>query len=468
MKTIKFKLLIKATFVFFALCAYSAISAQGISNLMGTNNNSTQTGGMNKVGDETATHLSFDNNEVQARNGTNASTFYANYYGGDIDLLGAFNASGNLLVDVNGMVYVNSTNSLGLGTASPSARLDILHNSGVTNPHIEIRENAANDYARINFANTGSKYWALAGAGGTTDKFNIFYNDGTTGTNLVSVDPSTGINMENDLTFNNASNERLRFIGANNWMSWYNATNVTRQAYIYYLDGSNEFRIENDLNGPMNLRTNSSTRIHISGSGEVGIGDTTPDAIFDVEGTTDGCNFGSRTGAAHGYVNTQRPSGSTNSVVQRWRDNTTTLVTVNDMAATYAMTVSGSALASGGTWTNSDSKLKENVSELGEGTLSKVMRLKPSSYTFRKNDSFAFLNLPEESQFGFLAQELELEFPEVVKTSIQTDADGEVAVDHELKAVNYEALVPVLTKAIQEQQAIIEQLRADVEELKKK
>jgi|GEM_PF-4624933 len=202
-------------------------------------------------------------------------------------------------------------------------------------------------------------------------------------------------------------------------------------------------------------------------TGNVGIGDETPDAIFDVDGDTNGCNFGNRSGAAHGYVNTQRPSGSTNSVVQRWRDNTTTMATMNDIVGTYRFTVNGSALASGGTWTNSDLKLKTNINELGRGTIDKVMRLKPSTYNFKNTKEYGFLGLSEDEQIGFIAQELEVEFPQVVNTTIQTDADGDEAIDHELKSVNYEALIPVLTKAIQEQQEMIKALEARVAELEK-
>lgn len=209
-------------------------------------------------------------------------------------------------------------------------------------------------------------------------------------------------------------------------------------------------------------------------TGNVGIGDDTPDAIFDVEGDDDGCNFGSRTGSAWGYVNTQRPTGSSNTVVQRWRDGSATQATINLDGDTYQFTVLGSAFASGGTWTNSDAKLKENINALSEGTLDKVMRLKPSSYTFKNVEEYEFLRLPETQQIGFIAQELEMEFPQVVNTTIQTNADKEIPVEHELKSVNYEALVPVLTKAIQEQQeliltqqSLIEALEARVTQLEK-
>ena len=86
---------------------------------------------------------------------------------------------------------------------------------------------------------------------------------------------------------------------------------------------------------------------------------------------------------------------------------------------------------------------------------------------FKNTQEYKFLGLSDEEQIGFLAQELEQEFPQVVNATIQTDADGEEVVDHELKSVNYEALIPVLTKAIQEQQEMIKALEARIEILEK-
>jgi hypothetical protein len=63
----------------------------------------------------------------------------------------------------------------------------------------------------------------------------------------------------------------------------------------------------------------------------------------------------------------------------------------------------------------------------------------------------------EQKQIGVIAQELEQIFPSMV----EEDSDG-------MKAVKYSVFVPMLIKAIQEQQAIIEQLKADVAALKGK
>ena len=71
--------------------------------------------------------------------------------------------------------------------------------------------------------------------------------------------------------------------------------------------------------------------------------------------------------------------------------------------------------------------------------------MQPRAYKMKIND---------EDQLGFIAQEMEQIIPEVV-----SGEDGS-------KGLAYGHLVPVLVKAIQEQQALIETLQAEVEVLK--
>ena len=56
---------------------------------------------------------------------------------------------------------------------------------------------------------------------------------------------------------------------------------------------------------------------------------------------------------------------------------------------------------------------------------------------------------------GFIAQEVEKIVPGIVQTN-----------DEGMKAIDYVKLTPILVKALQEQQAIIESLKADVAALK--
>lgn len=101
-------------------------------------------------------------------------------------------------------------------------------------------------------------------------------------------------------------------------------------------------------------------------------------------------------------------------------------------------------LSSAGAWTNaSDIAYKENIVDTEHG-LDVVKLLQPRDYTLKSDSS---------SQTGFIAQELEMHLPQFVNGD-----EGE-------KGVNYGQLTAVLTKAIQEQQTIIEDLKARIETL---
>ena len=123
---------------------------------------------------------------------------------------------------------------------------------------------------------------------------------------IGTVSPSTDVQI-------NGTNEVLRLVGNNNWMSWYNSANTSRQAFIYFFDSGSEFRLQNDLNGPMTIRTNSAERLRILGSGEVGIGTSTPLSSLHIQSVSDAANLGDRSGAAFGYLNVDMPSAGTNS-----------------------------------------------------------------------------------------------------------------------------------------------------------
>jgi hypothetical protein len=103
-------------------------------------------------------------------------------------------------------------------------------------------------------------------------------------------------------------------------------------------------------------------------------------------------------------------------------------------------------LSAVGVWTNaSDARYKENIVDSQYG-LSTVMALKPRSYNL--------IDQADKPQVGFIAQEVIDVVPEVVE-STHNSVTGQ-----DRYTLSYGNLVAVLTKAIQEQQAIIEQLKA--------
>lgn len=132
----------------------------------------------------------------------------------------------------------------------------------------------------------------------------------------------------------------------------------------------------------------------------------------------------------------------------------------------YKLTITGSGLAMGGIWQNSDLKLKKNINDFSRA-MDMILQLKPKTYFF-KTDEYTSLNLPDRKQYGFVAQDLEKVIPEIVQTSKQAvsmNGNGALKIE-EIKSVNYTALIPLLTKAIQEQQQQIEKQQQQIDELK--
>jgi hypothetical protein len=104
----------------------------------------------------------------------------------------------------------------------------------------------------------------------------------------------------------------------------------------------------------------------------------------------------------------------------------------------------------------SDIKLKENVVNTTP-KLADLMQVQVRNYNYKDE--------PEFKQIGVIAQELETVFPALVYETVDRDTEGN-DLGTTTKAVKYSVFVPMLIKAIQEQQALITQLQADVAQLK--
>ena len=99
----------------------------------------------------------------------------------------------------------------------------------------------------------------------------------------------------------------------------------------------------------------------------------------------------------------------------------------------------------------SDQRLKKNVVDAGSG-LEKLANVKIRAFDWIDHDS--------HTDFGVIAQELN----EVAPEAVSAGDTGETI--ERTWAVDTSALVPAMIKAIQEQQALITQLQADVAALK--
>ena len=146
-------------------------------------------------------------------------------------------------------------------------------------------------------------------------------------------------------------------------------------------------------------------------------------------------------------------------------DNTSTLG-----EALFAWT---EVFLSNATITTSDIRLKENINPIHYG-IEDVMKLKPSQY-FWTEEQYVKRGVPLDQKrlkLGLIAQDLLEVVPEVVTThqwvkKSEKENKTFVLKENERLGVNYAELIPVLIKATQEQQMLIEKLELENKRLEK-
>lgn len=202
---------------------------------------------------------------------------------------------------------------------------------------------------------------------------------------------------------------------------------------ILYADGGAAFT-GSVSNIPMILLTNNTERMRIDTSGNLLVGTTSTFGagktnIYYVPGTTTGVSF--------------LPSTNTGSP---------TPCNFLNAAGTSVGSITTTASATAYN-TSSDYRLKNTIAPM-TGALTKVQALKPVTYKW---------NIDDEVGEGFIAHELAKVCPHAVTGEKDAvDENGNPV----YQGIDVSFLVATLTAAIQEQQAIIVQLQADVATLK--
>ncbi len=122
----------------------------------------------------------------------------------------------------------------------------------------------------------------------------------------------------------------------------------------------------------------------------------------------------------------------------------------------------------------SDRKFKTDVQPV-DPVLNRIGQIKVHTYNYKHTGEAEKMNLPAGTQFGFIAQELEEIFPELVKDEVNVynkngdnvEAEPDMVEIH-YKGVNQIGMIPILTAAIQEQQAEIEAQNALINDLRQR
>jgi Chaperone of endosialidase len=320
---------------------------------------------------------------------------------------------------------IQSNGNVGIGTVSPGGLLDV-------------RANAASALARNIFRNDGatSRQDLQIGATGAGDLYlGVDAIGGLFGAGVKAyIDNRTSGRMG----FGSNGNEQISLLTNGNF--GIGTTNPKSCVHILC-----------EPTATSNITTSYVKGITLTGKG--GAGYTGPGfylentdnpagkKLFKINYTADG--------GSEGYVNFQSVSDDAGSSVVAGIMAITHSgkVGIGTTAPTANLHVNGTTLAAA--WsTSSDARLKTNIAGLSQGTLDKVMQLQAVSYDKKESLESTKYN---KKEIGFIAQDLQKVFPTLVQENGKD----------KLLSVNYSELIPVLTKAIQEQQAQIEALKKE-------
>ena len=258
-------------------------------------------------------------------------------------------------------------------------------------------------------------------------------SNGTTTAVTIDTSQNVGIGTTSParkLHVSASVDEVARFESSSNpYISWYSG--ATRRGYIQLDSSSTAFY--NEYAAPMLFGTNSAERMRIDSSGNVLIGNTSFTSLgyLNVQSAT----------TKDGAVFQSSGTGDTTQILFRNPNGVIGKISTLNSATSYV--------------TSSDYRLKENVVPM-TGALDKVAQLKPVTYTWKQDGS--------DGQ-GFIAHELQAVVPDaVVGEKDAVDEDG----NPKYQGIDTSFLVATLTAAIQEQQTIINDLKARVETLEAK
>lgn len=125
-------------------------------------------------------------------------------------------------------------------------------------------------------------------------------------------------------------------------------------------------------------------------------------------------------------------------------------VGIGNTAPSVALDVTGDIEYTGVISDVSDLRLKDNIVEL-DSALAKIMALNPVSFTMKSDPD-------KRIEFGFIAQDVEKIFPELVITAKD---------EQETKSLNYTGMIAPMVQAMQEQQRMLEAQQAQIDLLVK-
>jgi hypothetical protein len=382
----------------------------------------------------------------------------------------AFNVrKSNIETDIEAM-RIDSDGNVGIGTTSPSKLLEVQltdntpYAGGVTSNCLKLRNlsQSADSYSSIELTagqNSG-------GAANLARIYGVKESTTTTATSLAfttrkadaTINEAMRIDSDGNVGIGTANpSGKLHVFANETYADPYNyrvnpAVKIKNNAQLEptvlsmqgeNAEGSNRYgnivwNSMSDQGGSyfsINANVRDANHLVVKGTGNVGIGTSDPASKLEV-----------LSGLNHVPLRGYRETTSSGAyLIDLYSDVNGT------KKLKFRVEADGDVITTGSV-TSSDKRTKQDIVELEHG-IEVVKNLLPKKYKM--------IDSPEKGfKYGFIAQDVEDILPDIVRQKGIEDGEG-----GHYKALEYNSMIAVLTKAIQEQQTIIEDLKSQNESL---
>ena len=340
-------------------------------------------------------------------------------------------------------LHIDASGDVGLGTINPGSAFHV-SSPGVFNipEEVVVLESAASNKPVLLFTEDGlgpdnTMGILYNGAGsGADEKLQIintsstpivtWANNGFMGINtetpraVLDVNGNAAISaVPGSLILKNGTNEsELSFDGNTMTLDAIGGTTKVLANRRVILDAGDDVIL--DAKDDILFQIDGATQMICNQSGNWGMNQTAPNARFHIKQN-------------NASIHAIRIENNSNTTSWSWQVSSTT----SNLLLYVGTTLIG-LYETNGTYLNfSDRRLKEEITPLKNGTLSSLLQLNPCSYYYKKDKQ------SKHKTIGFIAQELQEQFPTLVSENDNPDSD--------ILGVNYSGISVVAVKAIQEQ-----------------